>query len=104
MLQAIACLSSGGPIEDRGLLIITSGIDLQLVRDGRVPILDSHRRTNRELGYVEDAWIADSMGLMPIDPLMGKLQFDDSEAGWRAHGMIEGASLPACRLELQLRR
>jgi hypothetical protein len=50
MLEAIAVLSCGGPVEARGLVIDPRGIDCSLVKVGRVPILDSHgnRRGKRD--------------------------------------------------------
>jgi hypothetical protein len=99
VLEAMGCLSCGGPFEERGLVIDPRGIDLSLVKAGRVPILDSHG--SRRLGRVVDAWIGESCGVLPLDPLIGKLQFDDSKAGWRAHGMIERRELTGCSIGIR---
>jgi hypothetical protein len=86
MFEAIAVLSCGGPVDDRGLVIDPAGIDLRRLP---CPILDSHDR-HREIGLVVDAWVEeDAQGVLPISPLMGRLCFYDTKAGRAAHGMIE---------------
>jgi hypothetical protein len=100
MLEAIAVLSCGGPIDDRGLVIDPRGVDLQLVRDGECPILDSHG--HRELGLVVDAWVEDPQSMLPISPLMGRLCFYDTKAGREAHGMIERQEVCGVSIGIQI--
>jgi hypothetical protein len=97
-MKALAILSAGGGLYN-GFVIDTRGVDLALVEDG-VPILDSHG--SRKLGWVTEAWLEDVDGVLPMAPVMGHLQFDDSMAGLRAYGMVERGELCHCSIRIEI--
>jgi hypothetical protein len=79
MLKAVGVLSTAAMV--KGIIVNPLGIDLASVRNGEIPILDSHNVRNPCLGYLKNAWLAES----DSDPvLMGTLMFSDNHAGRRA--------------------
>jgi hypothetical protein len=69
MLKAVGVLSTATMV--KGIIVDPRSIDLASVRNGEVPILDSHDILNPCLGYLESAWVDESDSLDPL--LMGTL-------------------------------
>jgi phage head maturation protease len=82
-----AVLSTGSPVKrvygTEALKIDPSSVKLDRVRNGGVPLLDSHNQfgINNALGRVRKAWFSSGA-------LMGRLSFNDTKEGRKAEGMV----------------
>jgi hypothetical protein len=82
-----ATLSVGAPVKrlygTEILAITQSAVDLQRAENGLVPVIDSHQIAGIDnvLGRLRRAWFESGQ-------LAGLLEFDDSEAGRKAEGMV----------------
>ncbi len=82
-----AVLSVGSPVKrfygTEVLRIDQESIDLSRLRQGSVPVLDSHNQQgiSAALGRVKQAWISQGA-------LMGKLSFHQTPEGRKAEGMV----------------
>jgi phage head maturation protease len=81
-------LSKGSPVArfygTEVLEISRKAIVLDRVRQGLVPILDSHQTIGAlgALGLLQSAWVADGA-------LMGRIKFNSTSEGVKAEGMVE---------------
>jgi Caudovirus prohead serine protease len=73
------------------LRIDSQSVNLDRVRRGVAPLLDSHQGSsiNTALGRIAHAWIEGGR-------LMGRLSFNDTEAGRSAEGMIRRSEIVGC--------
>jgi phage head maturation protease len=82
-----AVLSMGSPVKRfygvEVLKIDPGSVNLDRVRNGGVPVLDSHNQfgISNALGRVQKAWFSNGA-------LMGRLSFNDTREGRKAEGMV----------------
>ncbi len=86
--SAVAVLSKGSPVQrpygTEVLRISTDAVNLSRIKNGGIPLLNSHNQfdISSSLGRVAAAWIEGGA-------LMGKLKFHATEKGIEAEGMVE---------------
>jgi hypothetical protein len=91
--RTVVCvISAGAPVKRfygiEKLRIDSQSVDLDRVRRGVAPLLDSHQSggISSALGKISDAWIQNGL-------LMGRLSFNQTEAGRSAEGMIRRSEI-----------
>jgi len=90
-----AVLSRGSPVErfygTESLRITKDAVILDRLKQGGIPMLDSHRQDSitSALGRVREAWIDRGPSLM------GRLAFNETEYGERAMGMVSRGEISA---------